>query len=172
MIRFLGPFTLRRAITVTLLTAGWCTLWGSLTFANAASGAVVGFLASSRYVGTRAAGGIRPLPLLQFGAIVAWDLVVSTVSVAREILTPTDYTEEGIIAVEVPTSMQSHLLLIIIAVTVTPGTAIVDADPDRSILYLHLLHADQAEKTAAHVQHLSDLACRALPNSIDPEVTA
>ncbi len=30
------------------------------------------------------------------------DLVISTVTVAREILTPTDYTEEAIIAVPVP----------------------------------------------------------------------
>jgi hypothetical protein len=36
-------------------------------------------------------------------------------------------------------------------------------DVDTGRLYLHLLHADRAEGTIAHVRRLAELACRALP---------
>lgn len=163
MNRYLGPYSTRRFLTVLMLTLAWCALWGSVTFANLLSGAVVGFLVSARLVGTDGTGGVRVGPLLHFGALVAIDLAQSTVSVAREILTPTDYTEEGIVAVDMPPGTRAHLLLMIVAVTVTPGTAVVDADPDTGRMYLHLLHINRAEATVEHVLELAELACRALP---------
>ncbi|MEM9200569.1 MAG: Na+/H+ antiporter subunit E [Actinomycetota bacterium] len=172
MIRVLGPFSARRVITVVLLAATWCALWGSLSFANGISGLIVGFLASSGMVGTDGTGGVRLRPMLRFGWLVAVDLAQSTVSVAREIVTPTDYTDEGIVAVDVPLGTRSHLLLLIVAVTVTPGTAVVDADPDRGRLYLHLLHLDRVDATVEHVLELADLACRALPVPGDLEVSS
>ncbi|MEM9463894.1 MAG: Na+/H+ antiporter subunit E [Actinomycetota bacterium] len=171
MNRTFGPFSRRRVLTVAMLTLAWCALWGSITVANLVSGAVVGFLVSVRLVATDGTGGVRFIPLLHFGALVAIDLAQSTVSVAREILTPTDYTEEGIVAVDVPRNTRAHLLLMIVAVTVTPGTAVVDADPDTGRLYLHLLHLDRADATVAHVLELAELACRALPMSDDVELS-
>lgn len=165
MNRYLGPYSTRRFLTVLMLTLAWCALWGSLTFANLLSGVLVGFLVSARLVGTDGTGGVRVGPLLHFGALVAIDLAQSTVSVAREILTPTDYTEEGIVAVDMPPGTRAHLLLMIVAVTVTPGTAVVDADPDTGRMYLHLLHINRADATVEHVLELAELACRALPMS-------
>ena len=70
-----------------------------------------------------------------------------------------------------PAGTRAHLLLLIVAVTVTPGTAVVDADPDTGRLYLHLLHLDRAEGTVEHVLELAELACRALPMNDDREFT-
>ena len=84
-------------------------------------------------------------------------------SVALEVLTPTDRTDEAIVAVPLPTESRRHLLLLIVAVTVTPGTAVIDADPDTGTLYLHLLHSDRRDATVAHVEELAELACKALP---------
>jgi multicomponent Na+:H+ antiporter subunit E len=156
-------FTLRRLITVAGLVFTWCALWGEASFANLASGIVVATLVSGGSIGTSGRGRIRIRPLVRFGILVAIDLVVSTVSVAREILTPTDHTDEAIIAVPVPTDTRSHFLLLIVAITVTPGTAVVDTDPDTGTLYLHLLHAERRQATEAHVRELAQLVCRALP---------
>ncbi|MDH3681012.1 MAG: Na+/H+ antiporter subunit E [Acidimicrobiia bacterium] len=156
-------FTLRRLITVAALTFAWCALWGEPSVANLASGIVVATLVSGSGIGTPGRGRIRIRPLVRFGLLVAIDLGVSTVSVAREILTPTDYTDEAVIAVAVPTDTRTHLLLLIVAITVTPGTAVVDADPDTGTLYLHILHAERRHETEAHVVELAQLACQALP---------
>ena len=106
---------------------------------------------------------------MQFAWFVLVDLVVSTGAVAREILTPTDFTEEAIIAVEVPTSARRHLLLLLVAITVTPGTAVVDTDGERGTLYLHLLHCDRRAAVTAHIDRLAALAGAALPPpSLEP----
>jgi multicomponent Na+:H+ antiporter subunit E len=156
-------FTVRRLVTVAGLVFAWCALWGTISVANVASGIVVSLLVLLSGVGTSGRGGIRVGPLLRLLLIVLIDLVKSSFTVAWEILTPTDYTEEAIIAVEAPVNTRHHLLLLVVAVTVTPGTAVIDTDPDTGTLYVHLLHANSADELRAHVLELSELACKALP---------
>ena len=165
MHRLTAPWTLRRAITMASLVFAWCALWGEPSVANVASGTAIAALVTGPGIGTPGRGRIVTRPLLRFAALVAVDLVRSTVAVAREILTPTDSTDEAIVAVSVPFESRTHLLLLIAAVTVTPGTAVVDADPDTGMLYLHLLHGDRRAETERHVRELAQLACAALPSS-------
>ncbi len=155
---------LRGLATVCALIASWVALWGAVSVANVASGAVVAIVISSLGFGPPGRGGIRPGPLFRFAGLVLIDLLKSTWSVAYEILTPTDHTDESIVAVAVPAESRSHLLLLVVAVTLTPGTAVVDTDRDNATLYLHLLHHTRAESTAAHLLKLAELACRALPD--------
>ena len=155
--------TIRRMVIVVALTIGWCGLWRDLSVANVGAGALiaVGLVVSG--VGTAGRGGIRLRPLVHLAWLVLVDLVRSTGSVAAEIVTPTDRTEEAIIAVELPAGNREHLLLLVVAITLTPGTAVVDADPDTGTLYLHLLHHDRRDSTLAHVERLSRLSSDALP---------
>jgi len=153
----------RRLLTIGGLVAAWCALWGSVSAGNILSGTALAVLAVALGIGTPVSGGLRIGPLLKFVGLVGLDLVMSTTNVAREILTPTDYTDESIIAVQLPAESRRHLLLLVVAVTVTPGTAVVDTDPDTGTLYLHLLHHDRRQATVAHVDRLTRLACAALP---------
>lgn len=155
--------TVRRLLTLTLLVVAWCALWGEISVANVLSGALVAGAATMFAGVDRAAGGIRVVPLVQFVWLVTVDLVVSTLQVAWEILTPTDYTDEAIIAVDTRIDARSHFLMLVVAITVTPGTAVVDADVDTGRFYLHVLHAEKAPEIERHVQRLAELACRALP---------
>lgn len=157
--------TLRRILVIVALTACWCGLWRTISVANIVSGLVLSTVIVASGVGTEGRGGVRLVPLMKLVWIVFVDLVTSTVDVAVEILTPTDRTEEAIIAVKVPEDCRNHLLLLSVAITLTPGTAVVDADPVTGTLYLHLLHIDRREATVAHVQELARLSCEALPVS-------
>ncbi len=160
MIERLRP---RRVYTIAALTFAWCALWGGPSVANVLSGLALAAVVSGANFGTEGRGRVRLGPLLRFLGLVLVDLVKSTAAVAVEVLTPTDYTDEAIVSVRVPGETRRHLLLLIVAVTVTPGTAVVDADPDTGTLYLHLLHADRRAETEAHVVELAELACAALP---------
>jgi multicomponent Na+:H+ antiporter subunit E len=155
--------TLRRLATLALLVIAWCALWGSVSVANVLSGTLIAVAATLFSGVDRNAGGLRIVPLLHFVWLVVVDLVVSTVQVAWEILTPTDYTDEAIIAVDTHIEARSHFLMLVVAITVTPGTAVIDSDADTGRLYLHVLHADKAPEIEQHVRKLVDLACRALP---------
>ena len=155
----------RRLIIIATLTLVWCGLWGEVTFANVAAGLVVAVGVTILGVGTPARGGIQPWALAKLLWVVSIDLVKSTVSVAAEIVTPTDRTDEAIIAVAVPPESRDHLLLLIVAITLTPGTAVVDADGDNGTLYLHLLHVRRRAASIEHVEKLARLACEALPTT-------
>ena len=155
--------TRRRIATLALLVAAWCALWGSVSVANVLSGTLIAIAATLFSGVDRRAGDLHIIPLLHFMWLVVVDLVVSTASVAWEILTPTDYTDEAIIAVDTGMESRSHLLMLVVAITVTPGTAVIDSDADTGRLYLHVLHAEKAAGIEQHVRRLADLACRALP---------
>jgi multicomponent Na+:H+ antiporter subunit E len=163
-----GLLAPRRVVTILLLVGAWCALWGSISVANVLSGLVVSVVAVLIAGSEPGATRIRFGPLLHFFWLVFLDLIVSTAQVAWEILTPTDYTDEAIIAVDTRIEARSHLLILVVAITVTPGTAVVDADADTGCFYLHVLHAERADQITAHVQRLADLACRGLPVAGDP----
>lgn len=161
-----APFSMRRAFTLVVLTATWCALWGSASAANLLSGIAVAIVAMLFGSHARGGLGIRLVPLLHLIWLVMVDMVGSTVTVVREVLTPTDYTDEAIIAIRIPPGGEHHLLLLYIAITVTPGTAVVAAESDASVLYLHVLHADRRDAVEAHVHQLADVANRALPYEV------
>jgi len=156
-------FTVRRGLTVVGLVLAWCALWGSISAANLLSGLLVAIVALTVGVGGSGRGTVRVVPLARFVWLVAVDLVVSTATVVREVLTPTDHTEEGIVGVGIEPGGRHHLLLLYVAITVTPGTAVVTAESDGSVLYLHVLHRDRRPAVEAHVRRLARLAVEALP---------
>ncbi len=155
----------RRLTTIAVLTMVWCGLWGQVSTANLLAGFAIAVAITASGVGTAGSGRIRPWLLVRLAGVVSVDLVKSTINVATEIITPTDSTDESIIAVQVPAASRDHLLLLVIAVTVTPGTAVVDTDPETGTLYLHLLHAKRQAETVDHVHQLAELACAALPTN-------
>ncbi len=161
--RLSALLTTRGVTMVVVLTAVWCGLWQEISIANIATGVILAVAVLVTGVGTPTVGTIRFRPLSKLLWIVFVDLVTSTAEVAKAIVTPGDSTDEAIIAVAIPDEGRHHFLLLIIAVTLTPGTAVVDADPDTGTLYLHLLHVERREAVAEHVRDLTTLACRALP---------
>lgn len=157
------PLTSRRLLTVVGLVVVWCALWGSVSAANVLSGTGLALVVLGLGLGTPGRGSVRFVPLLKFTMLVVGDLVRSTASVVFEVLTPTDHTDESIVRVDLVPEGRRHLLLLVVAVTVTPGTAVVDTDLDNGTLYLHLLHHDRRDDTVRHVERLAQLACEALP---------
>jgi len=164
--------TLRRVVMVAGLTLAWCGLWRTLSVANLISGLAIATAVTASSLGTPGRGGVSLVSLAKLLWLVLVDLVTSTVSVAVEVLTPTDRTNEAVIAVDIPSPGRQHLLLLTVAITLTPGTAVVDIDPDAGILYLHLLHVERREAAVAHVQELTRLSYAALPAARSPEAAS
>jgi multicomponent Na+:H+ antiporter subunit E len=90
-----------------------------------------------------------------------WDLVKSSVQVARAVLTPGDSVSPGFVTVPMPEG-RSDLEITLIAnyITLTPGTLTVDVSPDRRMLLIHsLLSGADGDGVRADVR-----------DSIDPRV--
>lgn len=152
----------RHIAVIASLTAIWCGLWGSVSAANLLAGALVATWAYAVGFGSWSRRGIRLWPLVKLFWLVVVDLVKSTINVAVEVLTPTDYTTEAIVAVEIQPAGRAHFLCLVIAVTLTPGTAVIEIDEESGVLFLHLLHHNRRAETIAHVKELALLAADAL----------
>lgn len=155
--------SLRRMIMMSALVVTWCVLWGDVSAANVLSGVLLAVVLTAPGLGGALSGGVRVVPLLQLSWVVLVDLVRSTVKVAREILTPGDQSSESIVAVSVPPQARRHMLFFTAAITLTPGTVVVDVDVDAGTLFVHLLHDTGAAANRAHVQRLAELTCAAFP---------
>lgn len=149
-------------LTGAVLVVAWCALWGTWSVANLLSGLVlVGALSV-----LRGRGGLRIAPVAALGlaGLVAVDLVRSTWDVGREVLTRRDSTAEGVIAVDLAPGDVRLIPFLVGAITLTPGTAVSEADPAARRLILHLLHADRAADVRRHVDELIERARRAFPS--------
>lgn len=158
-----GVPSVRTLTRAGLLVFVWCALWGEASIANVASGVVLAATIQVSGIGSLPFGGLRLVPLARFAGLVVVDLFVSSWVVLRDVLATADGTAESIFAVDVGVEGRAHLLLLTLAVTVTPGTAIVDTDPDRCLLYVHTLHDERRAADIALIHALVALACEALP---------
>lgn len=76
------------------------------------------------------------------------ELVVSTLKVAYDVLTPTHYMDPGIVGI--PLDAQSDLEVTLLAnlITLTPGTLSLEVSEDRRTLYIHAMYVKNADADA------------------------
>lgn len=146
------------------LLAVWLLLWGSVTFANVASGLAVVTLVlwlvpNARFPLRRPT--VRVGPLLAFLAWVAIDLVRANAVVAREILARQSSINTGVVAVPLPHCTPGLLTLVANVLSLAPGTMAMEVTKEPAAIYVHVLHLDDVEEVRRTIQHLSALAVRA-----------
>ena len=158
------------------LTAVWVLLWGNLSVANVLGGLAVAALVrwGLPLPTVVPEGRVRLVPALRLGVVVAGQLVVSSVDIARMAVRPGVTPSRAVVAVQLRT--ESDLLLAAIALTVTlvPGSMVIEIDQQRRILYSHILNCDDDAGAAAHrdeVHRIEELFMKALPTRESDDVT-
>lgn len=154
-----------RVALVAWLVVLWQVLWRDVSAANTVSGLVVAVLVTAVPLPLpRVAPGhkVRPFRLLVLLVRFAWLLVVANVTVAREIVTRRDSIRSGIVAV--PLASSSPLVTTVLAgvITLTPGTLALEADPDRALLFVHVLHSRDVDAVRRDIEHLQRLVLAAI----------
>lgn len=157
MIRWLVP-------TVWLLVV-WLALWEGITVGIVVAGVAI---ALGLLVAFRSGGGIerwtlRPIATIRFIGYFIVQFLVANVEVARAVLQPSRVVErQAIIAVPVRTSNPGILAVLTSAVSLTPGTSVVEVHSDPTVLYLHVLAFVSTEETRRSVAELESRLIRAL----------
>lgn len=147
------------------LTALWLVLWRSTSPGAVVSGVV---LAAALTWAVRRSDDhaerhrVRPLALLRYFGHMVVALVRSNVALAREVLTPTDYTRPGLLEVRLPRSSELVLTVVANSITLTPGTMTLAVDPATSTLRIHVLHLRDVDAARAEVEDLHRLVSAAL----------
>ena len=127
-----------------LLAIFWAAVGGTLTGASLLTGFAAGYivlliakplLGQSKYYTTvwRALG---------FIAFYIWEIFISSLRVAHDVLTPTHHMRPGVLAVSLDARTAVEITLLANLVSLTPGTLSLDVSPDRRVLYLHVMYLD------------------------------
>ena len=84
----------------------------------------------------------RPLILLRFLAVVAYDILTANIAVARLILTPRRPVRPAFVLM--PLTLRPHLAISLLAnpICLTPGTVSARLSPDQRELLIHALDVD------------------------------
>ena len=90
---------------------------------------------------------------LRLFVIFLYDLVASSIQVARAVISPRDITRPRLVTVPLRARTDAEIMLVANFISLTPGTLSVDADPERRMLLVHDLFAgDSGDYTRAGVR--------------------
>lgn len=130
-----------------LLALAWVFMTGSATLGGLLSGFVIGY--GALWV-------IQPLTgsSQYFRRVIAWaklvllflyELALSSLEVARDILTPQQRARPAIIEVPLDVQTDAGILLVTNLISLTPGTLSLDVSADRKTLLVHAMFADDPQ---------------------------
>jgi multicomponent Na+:H+ antiporter subunit E len=100
--------------------------------------------------------------VIRFICFYLWQLVLSNLRVAYDVVTPTHYMRPGVIAIPLDVQTDAEITLLANLITLTPGTLSVDLSPDRRVLYVHVMYIDHDDVEAARQQIKAGLERRVL----------
>lgn len=123
------------------LTAVWVLLWGTVDAKTLLGGALVATLVTVAFplplVGERLR--VRPMRLLWLAGYLAADLVVSGVKIGWETLRHGPRATAGIVAVPLLTDSDWVATAVSNAVSLAPGTFVLQLDHQREVCYVYNL---------------------------------
>lgn len=129
------------------LTAVWVLLWGTFSVKSLVGGLVVGVLVITAFplplISQRLP--IRPVRLLRLVGYLAYDLVVSSVKVSWETVRYGPRTTAGIVAVPLHTRSALVAAAVADAVSLAPGTFVLQIERRRGMCYVYALGVRRRE---------------------------
>ncbi|MEW2474913.1 Na+/H+ antiporter subunit E [Micromonospora gifhornensis] len=137
-----------RITAVIFLVVVWMLLWGTLSWANLISGLVVAavLLAVFPLPPVTFAGRIHPVGMLRFLVRFLSDLVVASVQIAWMALRPGHVPHSAIIAVRLRVNTDLNLTLAAEALSLVPGSLILEADRTTGTLFIHVINVDSLDE--------------------------
>ncbi|WP_051800085.1 Na+/H+ antiporter subunit E [Catenuloplanes japonicus] len=147
-----------RAVAVLGMVAVWLLLWGNAGPFTIVGGVVVAILALMVFPLPLVpfGGRVSPLGVVLFTACFLRDLVLASAQVAWLAIRPGPPPASAIVAVPLRATSDLHITLTAAALSLIPGSLVVEADRDLAILYVHVIGvssmADVDEARAAVVR--------------------
>lgn len=129
------------------LAIGWASLIGSFSLGSLATGFVVGYVALwvARPLFGENTYFWRVYRVVRLAALFLYELVVSSLRVAWDVVTPPHLSKPGIIAMPLDAKGDIEILLVASLISLTPGTLSLDVSPDRKTLYVHGMFVEDPE---------------------------
>ncbi len=129
----------------------WMVLWGQFTALSLVTGIVVAIVVTRVFYlpAVELSGRINPWHLLVFLAHFFLDVAVASFQVAFQALSPKPIPRSSVIGIQLRTRSDLVMTLDAIAMSLVPGSLVVEADRERSILYLHTFATETQDDVEA-----------------------
>jgi multicomponent Na+:H+ antiporter subunit E len=82
----------------------------------------------------------------------AWEVVLSNVRVAVDVLTPRHRMKPAVVGIPLGHLTDTQLVVLASLVTMTPGTISLDVSADRKTLYVHAMYVDNVEEFRREIE--------------------
>lgn len=131
----------------TSLAFIWMMVTGQFTPTNLLVGFIVGYVTlflAQRVIGKTPYFG-KTLQALSFLVFFLRELVIANVRVAIDILSPRLRMQPRVVAYPLDAKTDLEITLIANLISLTPGTLSLDVSDDRRTLYIHVMHAPDAD---------------------------
>jgi multicomponent Na+:H+ antiporter subunit E len=150
----------------------WLFLWDQVSVLSIVTGLVLALLVTRVFYlpPVELSGRVNPLGLVVFIGHFLFDLVRASFQVAWLAVDPRRVPTSSIVAVQLSTKSDLSLTLTALAVSLVPGSLVVEADRQDDILYLHVLDTETAadvEKARTSVLAVEDRIVRAIGSRDD-----
>lgn len=125
----------------------WTLLWGSLSWLNLITGILLA-IAVTRVLYLPPVELSGRFNIVWFGAFLGQflvELVIASFQVAFQAFSPRGIVQNSVVAVRLATRSDFIMTLTAIALSLIPGSIVVEADRSRGILYLHALNTETPE---------------------------
>ena len=137
-----------------LLAGGWCALFGTFDLGTFVWGFLLAFAAlslSSPMFG-QTAYFKRMLLSARLGAYFLYQLTVSGMRVAWDVITPAHRSRPAIVAVPLDIKEPIQITVLANLISLTPGSLSLDVSPDGKTLYVHEMFADDPDETRRRIK--------------------
>ena len=137
-----------------LLAVLWAAVVGSVDGVHLMTGFAVGYmvlwvarpvLGPTRYFG-------KLFEAIRFVAFFLYELVLSNLRVAWDVLTPRAYRRPGVVAIPLEASTDLEITLLANLVTLTPGSLSLDVSSDRKCLFVHAMFVEDADQIRSDIK--------------------
>ena len=138
-----------------LLAFCWSAVTGDFSLGGLVTGAVFGFLAlwiAQPLVGMDRFYFLRVSRITRLVLFFFWELFLSSVKVAADVLRPVPRNTPRIITMPLDVKTDMEILTLTNLISLTPGTLSVDVTEDRSELIVHAMFADDPEAEIANLK--------------------
>lgn len=138
-----------------LLAIVWSGLTASFTLPSLLTGYVIGLGAlwvAQPLFGEPGGYFLRVWRVLKLAGFFVYELVISSIRVAWDVVTPAQHSRPTIIEVPLDVTSDMEILAVTNLISLTPGTLSLDVTPDRKTLIVHAMFG--AEDPEAEVAAL------------------
>lgn len=138
---------MNRFLLNALLALVWALAGGEISLTSLTVGFVLGyFVLWVAQPVMPPTGYFRRLPrAVRFAGYFLWQLLLSNLRVAHDVITPRLYMRPGIVAIPLDAKSDQEITLLANLITLTPGTLSLDISEDRRFLYVHAMFVEDAK---------------------------